>query len=347
MYFPFYQVVKLLQNVNKTGKLSLYGLFAGIIIIISVEKTFSFGFFAHRIINRMAVYALPPEMLPFYKNHIEYITEHAIDPDKRSRIVKGEDKKHYIDLEYYGEHPFDSIPIYWNDAVKKYTEDTIQRRGINPWWINKMLYSLTQAFKDEDLDNILFLSANIGHYIGDACTPLHTTEWYDGKIPEQKGIHSFWETRIPELKADKYNFMVGLAEYIGKPNQYFWQIIKESYGAADTIFSLETYLRMNFKEDKQFVYEERNSSVKKQFAKEFAYEFDKLSGFMVERRMKSAVRAISNAWFTAWVNAGQPDLKRLEDKKITKVHKYELKETEKMWRTGNNIKRLKVPESAK
>jgi hypothetical protein len=315
-------------------------LFLAVILVITAfNKSFSFGFFAHRKINRMAVFALPPEMISFYKKHIEYITEHSIDPDKRSRIVEGEDKKHYIDIEYYGQHPFDTIPLLWKDAVALFSEDTLQRYGINPWWVNKMFYSLTQAFKDEDLDKILFLSANLGHYIADACTPLHTTKWYDGKTFEQKGIHAFWETRIPELEADKYNFMLGRAEYIEKPYQFYWELVKQSHEAVDTIFNIDAYLSTNFPEDKKYVYEERGTIMKKQYSKEYAQEFDKLSKNMVERRMKTAVKVIASAWFTAWVNAGQPDLSRLEDREISKAHQKELDDIEKMWKTGKPVGR--------
>jgi hypothetical protein len=287
----------------------------------------------------MAVFSLPPEMITFYKNHIEYITEHSIDPDKRSRVVEGEDKKHFIDVDYYGEHPFDSIPVIWKDAVTKYTEDTLQKYGINPWWIDKMIYSLQQAFKDEDIDRILFISANLGHYIADACTPLHSTQWYDGKVPEQKGIHAFWETRIPELEAESYNYLVGRADYIEKPYQFFWQIVKESHEAIDTIYSIDKILKSNFPDDKKFVNEEKGVIIKKQFSKEYAGQFELLSKNMVERRMRLAVKSIGNAWFTAWVNAGQPDLSRLENKEISKAHKKELDDIEKMWKTGKIVAR--------
>lgn len=301
--------------------------------------TYPFGFFAHRKINRMAVFALPPEMISFYKKHIEYITEHAIDPDKRARVIEGEDKKHYIDLEYYGDSPFDSLPINWNDAVKKYSEDTLLKRGINPWWINKLVYSLQIAFKDEDIDGILYLSASIGHYIADACTPLHTTKWYDGKTWNQKGIHSFWETRIPELEANSYNYFVGNADYIEKPPSYFWQLIKQSHEAVDTIYNIDNFLQTNFADDKKYVYEEKGTIIKKQYSNEFVSEFTKLSDGMVEHRMQMAVKAIAGAWVTAWVNAGQPELSRLDDRKITNKHQKELNDIEKMWRTGKPVER--------
>ncbi|MFK7934268.1 MAG: hypothetical protein AB8G22_12220, partial [Saprospiraceae bacterium] len=42
-----------------------------------VTNVADWGFFAHRRINRLAVFTLPPEMAGFYKKHLEFITEHA------------------------------------------------------------------------------------------------------------------------------------------------------------------------------------------------------------------------------------------------------------------------------
>ena len=187
------------NNPMKKGKPFKLFILLSIMYFAMPEKTYPWGFYAHKKINKHAVYTLPPEMFGFFKQHIEYITEHAVDPDKRSMVSEKEAVRHYIDIDHYGESPFDSVPIFWNDAVEKYSEDTLQKYGINPWYIQLMFYRLTQAFEEKNADDILFLAANIGHYIADATTPLHTTLYYDGKTKEQKGIHSFWETRIPEL----------------------------------------------------------------------------------------------------------------------------------------------------
>lgn len=152
---------------------------------------YTWGFFAHKKINQLAVFTLPPEMITFYKKHIDYLSEHAVDADKRRHAVKDEACRHYIDIDHYGKSPFDSVPKYWKDAVKKYSEDTLKEYGIVPWHIETMMYRLTQAFKDENVDRILYLSANIGHYIADAHVPLHTTKNYNGHLTNQKGIHAF------------------------------------------------------------------------------------------------------------------------------------------------------------
>ena len=70
---------------------------------------YSWGFYGHKKINRMAVFTLPPEMIGFYKKNIEYITEHAVDPDKRRYSTEGEAARHYIDIDHYihdGNDPF-------------------------------------------------------------------------------------------------------------------------------------------------------------------------------------------------------------------------------------------------
>jgi hypothetical protein len=48
------------------------------------------GLYAHRQINYYAVFLLPPEMLIFYKKHISFISEHAVDPDKRRYLIAAE-----------------------------------------------------------------------------------------------------------------------------------------------------------------------------------------------------------------------------------------------------------------
>jgi hypothetical protein len=187
------------------------------IVSLSQETATSWGFFGHKKINRMAVFTLPPEMIKFYKKNIEYITEHAVDPDKRRYATEGEAPRHYIDIDHYvhsGEDPFKVVPKKWNDAVDKFSEDTLQAYGIVPWHVNIMVKRLTKAFEARDVDRILHLSADLGHYIGDSHVPLHTTENYNGQLTGQRGIHGFWESRLPELKSKGYDFFVGRANML-------------------------------------------------------------------------------------------------------------------------------------
>ena len=159
----------------------------------------TWGFFAHQKINRLAVFTLPPELIGFYKQNIQYLTRKSVSPDMRRYVNKAEAPRHYIDIDVYGDSAIYKMPRRWRDAVEKYTEDTLKRYGIVPYHIHRVSRGLINAFKNKDADRILRLSADIGHYIADANVPLHTTQNYNGQLTGQYGIHGFWESRLPEL----------------------------------------------------------------------------------------------------------------------------------------------------
>ncbi len=288
----------------------------------------------------MAVFTLPPEMIGFYKYHIEFITEHAIDPDKRRYAIDGEAERHFIDLDRYykyGEDPFEVIPKKWKDAVAKFGEDTLKANGIVPWHIDVMVKRLTVAFQKEDLDKILRISADLGHYIGDAHVPLHTTENYNGQLTNQRGIHGFWESRLPELYADNYDFFVGKAKYIEDPLGKAWEVVKASFAAKDSVLLFEAELSKQFPPDRKYSFENRGATLMKVYSEEYSKAYDKMMNGMVERRMREAIITVGSLWYTAWVNAGQPDLKRLHSKEVAAEIKKNIEEEEKMWKTGTIV----------
>jgi hypothetical protein len=91
-----------------------------VFIFAAFKVSDAWGFFGHRLINRMAVLTLPTELIGFYKKHIEYMTEHAIDPDKRRYATKHEGPRHYIDIDMWDKVPFKSLPRDFEEAIIKY-----------------------------------------------------------------------------------------------------------------------------------------------------------------------------------------------------------------------------------
>ena len=266
----------------------------------------------------MAVFTLPPEMIKFYKKNIEYITEHAVDPDKRRYAVEGEAPRHYIDIDHYvhdGGDPFAVVPRKWNDAVEKFTEDTLQAYGIVPWHVNLMMLKLTKAFEAKDVDRILKLSADLGHYIGDSHVPLHTTENYNGQLTGQRGIHGFWESRLPELKSKDYDYFVGRAEYVENILDDEWETVKQSFTAKDSVLEFERILNDKFPQDQKYAYENRGRTLVKTYSEDYSNKYHDMLDGMVERRLTRSIIKVGSYWYTAWVNAGQPNLDDLLDKK--------------------------------
>jgi len=307
-----------------------------LILFLHLE-CFCWGFYGHKKINNYAVFLLPPQMLVLYKTNIGFITDHAVDPDMRRYAIAQEGPRHYIDIDQYGKYPFDALPRKWNDALNKFSEDSLQQHGIVPWWVQTMLYRLTVAFKEKNQVKILKLSAEIGHYIADAHVPLHANSNHNGQYTNQQGIHGFWESRIPELLADKeWDFFIGKADYLNDPGNFIWQRVLESAAAADTVLRYEKELSEQFPADQKFSFENRNGVVTRQYSSAFTRAYDlKLKG-MVERRMRMAIYSVASFWYTAWVNAGEPDLAKLSNKEFSAD---DLKEFENL---GNSWKNNKI-----
>jgi hypothetical protein len=277
---------------------------------ITVHKP-AWGFFGHQRINRLAVYALPPPMTGFYKKHIRYITENAVNPDRRRYAVAGEAERHYIDIDVYGDSAIYKMPRRWSDAVAMYSEDTLRAYGIVPWQIESMRHQLTNAFKERNVIRILRISADLGHYIGDANVPLHTTENYNGQLSGQHGIHGFWESRLPELFSYRYDFFVGQATYIRNPLERAWQAVTQAHLALDSVLRFERELTQRMGDDKKYSYETRNNQTVKVYSREFSEAYHQMLQGQVERQMRASVKMVADFWYTCWIDAGQPDLEVL------------------------------------
>jgi len=302
-------------------------------------KLWCWGFFGHKRINRIAIFTLPKEMFKFYKTYIDYLTEHSVDPDKRRYAAKDEAAKHYIDIDHYGDNPFDIVPKRWDSAVAKFSEDTLQAYGIVPWHVARMHYWLRDAFIAKDRDKILRISAEIGHYIADAHVPLHTTENYNGQFTGQTGIHGFWESRLPELFADEYNYFLPRAKYIDNTLDKIWKAVYTSHMALDSVLLFEKELTEEFADGDKYAYEERGVTISKTYSRAFSTAYHVALNGMVERRMRKAMYCIGSFWYTAWIEAGQPNLDDLIDENANKEYLRRIDDEYKTWKRGKWIGR--------
>lgn len=309
-----------------------------ILLIIPLLLCTSWGFFAHKRINQLAIFTLPIEMIGFYKAGSIYIIDHAVDADKRRYIDTLEAPRHYLDVENY-ETNIDSIPEKWSHAITKYGQKKLNESGIVPWQIERSYYSLVKAFKAHDSLKILKYSADLGHYLADAHVPLHTTHNHNGQLTNQSGIHAFWESRLPELFAENYNLLVGKARYIENPLQAAWIIVKGSHCAVDSVIRFEAELNRSFPPDQKYSFSKRSNVVIRQYSTAYSKAYqDKMKG-MVEKRMRLAILAVGSFWFSAWVDAGQPMLKNLLKIEINDEEKKEEELVEKKYEKGKIIGR--------
>ena len=273
-------------------------------------------------------------MAGFYKANIGFITKHAISADKRRYVDSLEAPRHYLDADHYGKNPFRLIPERWNDAVVKYSEDTLDKYGTVPWSIQYNYYKLVNAFKAHDTTGILTASANLGHYVADAHVPLHLTQNYDGQLTHQTGLHALWESRIPELFAANYNCYAGKARYIENPLKEAFKICRTSFSELDSVFRLERALSKTFPTDKKYAMVMHGKKAVQNYSVDYSRAYQAAMHGMEQRRMRSAILSVGSFWYSAWVDAGQPDLNKLIEQHLSAGEMHKIQKEEAIFKSG-------------
>ncbi|MEC8368313.1 MAG: hypothetical protein VXZ56_01725, partial [Bacteroidota bacterium] len=172
----------------------------------------------------------------------------ATDADSRKHTDSLEAARHYFDLddahakglELWG-NPRSGAQQLLQEAD---SSASVRRLGMLPWQLEWSYWRLVRAWapsdsSDPDLNEIVRAAADLGHYLGDAHVPLHTSGNYDGQRTGQRGIHALWETHAvewllsrPELPACPPRDAV-LANY--DPVWTPWEIILESHAMVPEV----------------------------------------------------------------------------------------------------------------
>lgn len=335
------------------------------------------GFYAHRKINYYAALTIPPPANQFFKSHINYLREHAVDPDRRRYAVPGEAERHFIDMdqwfrgdslvltrdysldrmlqghwewetddstilvkpdlnlhggitfegidssftvdsfalqqEVYGAHSDSTVLIadflYPDQHGRLYFYDSLRSQGIVPYHVERLYHRLVREMQEKDLMSVIKTCTDMGHYISDAHVPLHTNSNYNGQFTDQLGIHSFWESRIPELFEESYfNSLVGRAQYIDDIHTFIWQVVEHSFSLVPEVLEKEREARENIGEQHHYCYEERGNAMVRTPCPRLAREYMNLMDGMVQEQWRAAIRAVGSIWYSAWVDSGEPDL---------------------------------------
>ena len=197
-----------------------------------------------------------------------------------------------------------------------YAIDTVYKHGILPYAIQRTYSGLVKAFLSLDETKILKLSADLGHYVADAHVPLHVTRNYNGQFTGQEGIHAFWETRLPDIFSEnQYTYYVGRAKYIENISPFVFKIINDSHADVNRVLFEEKQLAQNTPPDKKYaIVSVGKSPPQRIYNLPYSNAYHSALNGMVEARMQKSILALGSLWYSAWVEAGKPDLKNLLQK---------------------------------
>jgi len=118
-------------------------------------------------------------------------SNHFADMDK---VGKGDFKeKTLLDL---CEDPANVSPDIWNAYYESIGED---RRGALPFRVWQFYDEMVKFANEGDLVSFVCAAGLVAHYVGDACQPLHISQYHHGKDPSdpaQSKVHSVYETTM-------------------------------------------------------------------------------------------------------------------------------------------------------
>jgi hypothetical protein len=296
----------------------------------------AWGFVGHRAITQVAIYELPASMQAFYFRHMAALVRLSTAPDERRGQDPSEGPKHFIDMDHYSEdNPFAKVPRNYDEAVEKFSADTLKKYGTVPWTVLDTKERLVEAFRQRDTTSIIKYSAELSHYTADAFVPLHTTVNYDGQRSGQTGLHALWESQLPERFLKDYKLDGEEGKVLKDPLAAIWGVIQGSYGFLTATYDLEVKTAKKFTPQTKYTFSHRFGRTQRRYSDAFADAYEKEVGGMVAFRLKGASPMVASMWLTAWQEAGRPDLNALlGPAKLGKEEKEQLATQLKAWKTN-------------
>lgn len=297
----------------------------------------AWGFLGHRVITQVAIYELPAGMQTFYFRHMAELVRLSTAPDERRNQDPTEGPKHFIDLDHYSEdNPFAKVPRNYDEAVAKFSADTLKKYGTVPWVVIETKNKLAAAFSERDTVGIVKYSAELSHYTADAFVPLHTTVNYDGQLTGQTGLHALWESQLPERYLTAYKLNGEEAKVLKDPLASIWGVLQGSYGFLTATYDLESKVSKGFTPQTKYSFAHRFGKTQRRYSDAFADAYEKEVGGQVAFRLKGASPMVASMWLTAWQEGGRPDLDKLmAPPKLSKDEKEQLTTQLKAWKNNN------------
>lgn len=274
-------------------------LYVACLLMGSTRPLDAWGFEVHRFIAERAIEELPLELQPFFLKYRTQVVEHAIDPDLwRNAGFEDEPPRHFVDMDAYGDYPFEALPHDYEQALAKFGKEFVIKNGLLPWRTEEIYLKLVGAFKDQKsgrtyaLDNIKFYTSIVAHYVSDAHVPFHAVVNYDGQLTGQHGLHARFETELFERYRSVLEIHPVKVVVTSSARDFVFDRLAESARLAGDVLAA----------DREAI---GSGDV---YDKAYFDRFLARTRPTLERRISDAIGAVAAIVTKAWEESGKPDL---------------------------------------
>lgn len=170
---------------------------------------------------------------------------HASDADHRKGADGEEPVRHFIDIDVYGEHPFDEVPRDLDTLVRKRGREETHRWGVVPWAVEECWRMTVLSLERGDWSSAGGWAADLGHYVADSHQPLHCTVNYDGQNTGNDGVHLRFEVHMMDRHYDESTLAaVPLPQPGEDVVEFCFGWIAETYPKLQPILDADTAARV-------------------------------------------------------------------------------------------------------
>ena len=281
--------------ITRAGQWTSTVVFFAVLCLLFPDHSFAWGRNGQRLVVNKAVdtlEALPPEFRGFFESSRALLVQHVTDPLDAIAKSSTERRNHFILLDKYGRFPFEALPRSYKAAVTKFGKPKLDANGLLPWQIGVYSEKLTEAMKGGKWDEARLDAAILANYVAEAHDPFNTTDNFDGRLSAQPGVNERFGAALIDRYSSFFPMRPNDAVFVSDPTDRAFEACLSSHSWLETILLADRNAR-------------RGES---SFNDEYYDRFYNQAAAILIRQLSDAATDVGSFWFTAWKNAGSPQL---------------------------------------
>jgi hypothetical protein len=296
-------------------------LLAASLSLTAVAPAFAWGERGHRLINRVAVGALPADGPAFVQAQIDWIGQRGITPDtwryaSEPFLKIDEDPNHGWFMEQFGflqtipRSRYEFVLALYDEHKRLAATDPAKAALTNVRWTGTLPYAATETFeriksamriyrdlKTKQADtrfiemDIAFYIGWLGHYVADGGMPLHASVHHDGwqgenpkNYTRDPRVHGRFESQFVELveaKEEDFRDRVTAPKRLDDVFDAMLAYLKRSNARVEAVYQL----------DLEHAYEDKTNAKARE---------------LVFACMADASSLLRDLIYTAWLDSAEP-----------------------------------------
>jgi hypothetical protein len=241
----------------------------------------------HQTVTTKAIDTLPKPIKAFYEAH--RLEMPSLGPEA-DLPAEGQERRFAVDR--VKAFPFLELPRT-EAAFREAFGDQAKDVGRLPWLIMESHERLVQAFRAGDKDRILSESDLLAQLVADLHNPLALTDNSDGQKTAQHGLWIRITTKLPEAMKNKLKLDPDAAHLLEEPRPFVFSMINGAYVWLDNLLYEEELAKRGKGGYTEIYFEDLAVRV----------------GPLLRQRLSHAAAHAGSYWYTAWTEAGRPELK--------------------------------------